>query len=275
MQGMRSLSRNPQAQKAPCAPQRLQPRRLRSTCSVVVEDKQAKVKDAKATLLDLVEGTQRGARLSRAQRGAIEEAQVAVEATQATEELDYRMLGGYWMLRYTTAQDVIPILAADDNSPLRIGIIYQRFTSPDEGRGSVDNIIQAGIPFLLQDSDGVTITVQASYEVRSGHLIALTFDAANVGQLKIDPTLEAIIAPALLPRGSVQLAILQALRQFELKFPFRSAAQVAAGVASGNSRQVAGGQYHLTYLDEDMLIGRAIALGGTFVFTRAPEPENE
>eukprot|EP00983_Pelagomonas_calceolata_P028436 890954-Pelagomonas_calceolata.AAC.2 len=37
----------------------------------------------------------------------------------------------------------IPILAADDNSPLRIGIIYQRFTSPDEGRGSVDNIIQA------------------------------------------------------------------------------------------------------------------------------------
>eukprot|EP00983_Pelagomonas_calceolata_P028435 890954-Pelagomonas_calceolata.AAC.1 len=63
--------------------------------------------------------------------------------------------------------------------------------------------------------------------------------------------------------------------QFELKFPFRSAAQVAAGVASGNSRQVAGGQYHLTYLDEDMLIGRAIALGGTFVFTRAPEPENE
>ncbi|KAF5834727.1 hypothetical protein DUNSADRAFT_8497 [Dunaliella salina] len=168
-----------------------------------------------------------------------------------------------------------PILAADENSPLRIGNIYQRFTSPDEGRGTVDNIIQAGVPFLLQDANGVTVTVQASYEVRSGHLIALTFDSANVGQLRIDPFLEALITPSLLPRTFIQLLILQALRQFELKFPFRSAAQVATGVASGNSRQVAGGQYHLTYLDEDMLIGRAIALGGTFVFTRAPEPKVE
>jgi len=38
--------------------------------------------------------------------------------------------------------------------------------------------------------------------------------------------------------------------QFQLNLPFRSAAQVASGIASGNSRQVAGGQYHLTYLDE-------------------------
>ncbi len=33
----------------------------------------------------------------------------------------------------------------------------------------------------------------------------------------------------------------------------------------------AGGSYQLTYLDDDVLIGRAVALGSTFIFTRAQE----
>jgi hypothetical protein len=41
----------------------------------------------------------------------------------------------------------------------------------------------------------------------------LNFDAANVGKLQIDPTLEAIIAPALLPRGSLQLMLLLDLKE--------------------------------------------------------------
>lgn len=66
---------------------------------------------------------------------------------------------------------------------------------------------------LLEGNNGVTITVQASYEVRSGHTIALTFDAANVGNLKIDPFLETLIAPAILPRTPIQQMILLALKQ--------------------------------------------------------------
>jgi len=62
-------------------------------------------------------------------------------------------------------------------------------------------------------------TCHLSYEVRSGHVIALTFDAASVGNLKIDPVLEALITPALLPRTSVQLAILQALKQVSALAP--------------------------------------------------------
>lgn len=64
---------------------------------------------------------------------------------------------------------------------------------------------------LLHPVDAV-----CSYEVKSGHTIALSFDAANVGMIQIDPTLEAIIAPALLPRGTLQLMILQAFRQVGL-----------------------------------------------------------
>ncbi|GFH16518.1 PAP_fibrillin domain-containing protein [Haematococcus lacustris] len=59
-------------------------------------------------------------------------------------------------------------------------------------------------------------------------------------------------------------------RKASLRVPFRTAAQTVAGLGSLSSRQVAGGSYQLTYLDEDMLIGRATALGGVFIFSRAP-----
>jgi hypothetical protein len=57
--------------------------------------------------------------------------------------------------------------------------------------------------------------------------------------------------------------------QFTLKIPFRSAGQIAsAATGGGNSPIAGGGNYQLTYLDEDMLIGRATALGGVFIFSR-------
>jgi hypothetical protein len=47
--------------------------------------------------------------------------------------------------------------------------------------------------------------------------------------------------------------------QFKLTFPFRSAQQVVQGTGAAAS-------YLLTYLDEDMLIGRGPQ--GTFIFSR-------
>lgn len=55
--------------------------------------------------------------------------------------------------------------------------------------------------------------------------------------------------------------------QFKFTFPFRSAQQVAQGVGTGAN-------YLLTYLDDDMLIGRASGTAGTFIFTRADESSN-
>jgi hypothetical protein len=42
-----------------------------------------------------------------------------------------------------------------------VGPIFQRFTSPVDGEGKVDNVIQLSVPFLLEQDTGVTITVQA------------------------------------------------------------------------------------------------------------------
>jgi len=36
-----------------------------------------------------------------------------------------------------------------------------------------------------------------------------------------------------------------------------------------NCRQSVGGLYYLSYLDDNMLLGRAVGGGGVFVFTRA------
>lgn len=44
-------------------------------------------------------------------------------------------------------------------TPIQIGNIYQRFTSVEEG--VVENLIQFGVPFLLEDRNSVTFTVGA------------------------------------------------------------------------------------------------------------------
>jgi hypothetical protein len=49
--------------------------------------------------------------------------------------------------------------------------------------------------------------------VRSGHRIGITFDGAEVGQLRISEGLEALLAPAVLPRGSLQHKLLLALKE--------------------------------------------------------------
>jgi hypothetical protein len=52
--------------------------------------------------------------------------------------------------------------------------------------------------------------------------------------------------------------------QFKLNFQFQTAQQTIQG------RNV-GANYILTYLDDDMLIGRASGLAGSFVFSRAQD----
>lgn len=55
--------------------------------------------------------------------------------------------------------------------------------------------------------------VGARYEVRSARRIALTFEEAGFGNVRISPILEALIAPALLPRGFISHQLLLALKE--------------------------------------------------------------
>ncbi|GMN62661.1 hypothetical protein TIFTF001_031754 [Ficus carica] len=85
-------------------------------------------------------------------------------------------------------------------------------------------------------------------------------DKITFQNIKISEQLQALIAPAILPRSFISLQILQFLRSFKAQIPVTN---------PGGGRRSVGGLYYLSYLDSNMLLGRAVGGGGVFVFTRA------
>jgi len=100
--------------------------------------------------------------------------------------------------------------------------------------------------------------VSAKFLVLSKRNIFLQFEEVAVENIKISEQLQALIAPAILPRSFLSLQILQFLKTFRAQVP-----------VSGPERRSPGGLYYLSYLDRDMLLGRSIGGGGLFIFTRA------
>lgn len=198
----------------------------------------------------------------------VEEALVALEAL-ASSELEWPQLEGCWRLTYTTAADVLPLVQPQlQLGPLRlpaqVGRVWQRFSSLAGGR--VQNIIELrsfdSLP-LLGGCTALAVVV-AGYEQRTQRSIGLSFQSAGLQTAALSPGLQNLLASPLLPRGQAQLAMLQALRGASVSVPLP---QQVAG------RQRSGGSYSLTWLDSDMLVGRAQGSGGSFVFDREGEGE--
>lgn len=231
---------------------------------------------AKQRLLAALAGTERGAEARSLRRGEVEEAQVAVEAFSSGSELDFSLLQGRWRLEYTTARDVLPLVAPARGPlppPLQIGRIYQAF-SGTEGGGTVQNIIEArlppALPLLPRDVEaGVTLVVEAGWEARTARSIALTFREAGFQDVSLSPALQNLLASPILPRGWWNQQLLLAIKQLSLRVPLTTR---VPGASSDQQRPV-GLNYMLTHLDEDMLIGRAQGNGGVFIFTREVEEE--
>ncbi|KAK9803260.1 hypothetical protein WJX72_001611 [[Myrmecia] bisecta] len=226
--------------------------------------RQEGLRQAKQLLLYAIAGTQRGGAVSKSERGAITEAQVALEAFGG--ELNYELLEGTWRLIYTTALDVVPLLGFTDGNllPLRVGDIYQRFSSVATGR--VENIIKLSVPFLLKEGEGATVVVGADYTVRSPRRVALYFREAGVRDIHITPLAESLLAPALLPRGWLQHRLLLAIQEFAVTVPLRRQGRDSSPTSGRFGRGA--GDYLLTFLDEEMLVGRAEGSAGTFIFVR-------
>jgi hypothetical protein len=161
---------------------------------------------AKEDLLRAVAGTQRGSEASSLTRGAVEEAQVAVESCSGSE-IDWSLLEGTWRVVYTTAADVLPLVNPAfglPGLPLRASRVAQRFSSPAEG--CVQNIIDVEV-----EGSTARLVVEAAYEVRTARSIALTFREVGIEKIRPGPGLQNLLAPALLPRGWWNLQILMAV----------------------------------------------------------------
>ncbi|XP_066384091.1 probable plastid-lipid-associated protein 10, chloroplastic isoform X2 [Miscanthus floridulus] len=177
----------------------------------------------KHELLRAVQETRRGFAAGPDQRAAIEEAVVAVEERGAGEgtPLDLAALDGTWRLCYTSASDVLVLFeAAERLPPLQVGQIYQKFECKDRSDGGiVRNVVRWSIENLLEEQEGATLMVSAKFVVLSKRNIFLQFEEAAVENIKISEQLQALIAPAILPRSFLSLQILQFLKTFRAQVP--------------------------------------------------------
>lgn len=227
--------------------------------------------EAKARLLDACAGTYRGALASKEDRESIAAAQGALERL-SEDALDFDALDGKWRLAYTNASDVVGLLIASQRFGVpEVGDIFQSFGCADGSNTGITNEIRLSVPFLLNSAKkgepgGVGLRVQASFKKVDKRRIALTFQEAQVSEISISPLAETLLAPAILPRGSINHQILMFIKELELKFPLRGALTSIGG--GGEDGGAAVGSYNLTYCDDEVLVGRAAA-GGVYIFTRA------
>ncbi|XP_059649875.1 probable plastid-lipid-associated protein 10, chloroplastic isoform X2 [Cornus florida] len=221
------------------------------------------IENRKQHLLKAIQETQRGLVTTAHQRSSIEEALVSVESYDSGEgePIDLNKLDGTWRLQYTSAPDVLILLEAAARLPFfQVGQIFQKFECQGQSDGGfVRNVVRWSIPNLLEEQEGATLLVSAKFSVISLRNIYLQFEEIAVQNINISEELQALVAPAILPRSFLSLLILQSIRAFKAQVPVRES----------GGRQSVGGLYYLSYLDGNMLLGRTVGGGSVFVFTRA------
>lgn len=82
------------------------------------------------------------------------------------------------------------------------------------------NVINLSVPWVLQPvaaGGGLTLRVAASYEVKGPRTLALAFEWARVGELRISDLLQGLLAPAVLPRTPLQHELLMRLQEAALE----------------------------------------------------------
>ncbi|XP_071735881.1 probable plastid-lipid-associated protein 10, chloroplastic [Rutidosis leptorrhynchoides] len=224
---------------------------------------ETEIENKKYDLLKAIQDTQRGSLTTPNQRSQIEETLVELESYEADNKgIDLGKLDGTWRLQYTSASDVLILLDSSSVLPFfQVGQIFQKFEciGQDDG-GYVRNVVRWSIPGLLEENEGATLLVSAKFSIVSRRNIYLQFEEIALQNIKISEELQALIAPALLPRSFLSLQILQAICTYKAQVPVEN---------TSPGRRSVGGLYYLSYLDRNMLVGRAVGGGGVFVFTRS------
>ncbi|XP_020538556.1 probable plastid-lipid-associated protein 10, chloroplastic isoform X3 [Jatropha curcas] len=165
------------------------------------------IEKKKHDLLSATQDTQRGLVTTADQRSSIEEALVDLEGYNKGAPIDLVQLDGTWRLQYTSAPDVLVLLESSARLPfLQVGQIFQKFECRDQSNGGiVRNVVRWSIPTLLEEQEGATLLVSAKFDVVSVRNIYLQFEEISIQNIKISEELQALIAPAILPRSFLSL----------------------------------------------------------------------
>ena len=191
-------------------------------------------------------------------QSSIEEAQILVESL-SDSEVNWNLLMGIWWVQYSTAPDVSPLLEGrNENWIVSIGRVGQRFSDLETGK--VENIIELKLKDPIIGESRVFLVVEASFEVATARSISLRFQSASLKEFKPSETLVDILSTPIFPRGWWTLFVLQSIVSARVDL-FKFPSQLLPGDFTGQR-----GNYNITYLDDEVLIGRAS--NGTFVFKR-------
>ncbi|KAL0291275.1 UNVERIFIED_CONTAM: putative plastid-lipid-associated protein 10, chloroplastic, partial [Sesamum calycinum] len=195
-----------------------------SSVPIATRESEIELEIEKFELLRAVTDTQRGLTATPDQRSSIEEALVTVESFDAGKPIDLGLLDGTWRLQYTSASDVLILLQSAATLPFfEIDQIFQKFECGDQSRqGVVHNVVRWSIPRLLEEQEGATLLVSAKFSVVSIRNIYLEFEEIAIQNINISEELQALLAPAILPRSFLSLQILQFIKSFKAQVPVSS-----------------------------------------------------
>ncbi|XP_052190535.1 probable plastid-lipid-associated protein 10, chloroplastic isoform X2 [Diospyros lotus] len=182
---------------------------LAAVAAPPTRDTELDVENRKHRLLNAIQDTQRGLVTTADQRSSIEEALVSVENCDAGVPIDLGKLDGTWRLQYTSAPDVLVLLESSARLPfLQVGQIFQKFECRNQSDGGVvRNVVRWSIPDLLEEQEGATLLVSAKFSVVSLRNIYLQFEDVAIQNINISDNIQALIAPAILPRSFLSLQI--------------------------------------------------------------------
>ncbi|KAI3469196.1 hypothetical protein Pfo_025859 [Paulownia fortunei] len=202
-----------------------------SSAPIATRESEIELENRKFELLRAVMDTQRGLTATPHQRSSIEEALVDVESFDAGKPIDLGLLDGTWRLQYTSAPDVLILLQSAATLPFfEVDQIFQKFECRDQsGQGVVRNVVRWSIPRLLEEHEGATLLVSAKFSVVSIRNIYLEFEEIAIQNISISEELQALLAPAILPRSFLSLQILQFIRSFKAQVPVRSSQRRSVG----------------------------------------------
>ncbi len=205
-------------------------------------------------------------------RGEIEQQICYLESTMADEDIDWGRLHGTWDVCFTTARDVQGLMAERPLPFAEANLVGQVY---DE-TGSVENFIvltaarDKSWPLISDLFGGTSIglRVEAEWKITGMRSIGLRFKRASVGRIEFtdDAMLKAVLTnPVFPPRGQWNLDALELLRDFTLSLDFVSGSDTGADMSESSKVPAS---LHIAYLDDDLLIGRAVETGGLYVYRR-------
>ncbi|KAL4586231.1 hypothetical protein LXL04_010866 [Taraxacum kok-saghyz] len=219
------------------------------------------LENKKYDLLKAVQDTERGFLTTPNQRSEIEETLVDLESYGVgNEAIDLEKLDGTWRLQYTSASDVLVLLDSSSRLPFfqltyvtfymmnRLAKYFRNLNVRVKMMEAISAMLFVGVFPDCWSRTKVPPSLFLQNFLSYPGVISTCSSRRSISlqNINISDELQALIAPALLPRSFLTLQILQAIRNFKAQIPVST---------TSPGRQSVGGLYYLSLFGQEYACG--------------------